>query len=230
MNIEFIVVCHNFVKRFCWFLSSLVQQVPHPFGIIVNVATMGNLDTIKDLYFSKGIMVRPLKYDDKEKFAYRGLVYNDQVAVSTGEYLFFTGADHILHPHTIRRVFENVRAIDGFTSSPNKWDTRAAETDSVVGPVYVHNAWERASLLPILSKGDRRIGGWGIVKRNQISDGLYVDPRKCRDGHLFNDGQKTRSERAFRRRLGTTIIELPPYIHLNHARDKEVGHHIELKR
>ena len=102
---------------------------------------------------------------------------------------------------------------------------------------YINNAFERALALPTmynLDKNQLAPGNMQVVAVDDIvnlSKGLYVNPNKNHDKHLFNEFQKANSDKSFRTRIGKSLpIRLPIQIHLQHARDKEVGHHIEEQR
>jgi len=61
-------------------------------------------------------------------------------------------------------------------------------------------------------------------------NGIYSD-RLVNDRDMFHHGQLARSDRHFRNRMGGSLkIDLPPYIHLGHIRDKELGYHTEEQR
>ena len=61
--------------------------------------------------------------------------------------------------------------------------------------------------------------------------GVYVPAEETKDHHLFDRGQKARSDIQFRKRMGgTTLVDLPVQVHLQHKRDGEEGKHIDDQR
>jgi hypothetical protein len=78
----------------------------------------------------------------------------------------------------------------------------------------------------------QRIGSHIAFRRdvfNTKCEGFYAIKRY--DKHLFDRGMGSRSDRRFRKRMGGTLrCNWPLYVHLNHIRDKELGHHTEEQR
>lgn len=248
--------CHNFQRRTCWMLSSILQQGIWPFNIVVDIACMnGNgqpkTEEIADAFQSRGMDVRLTYINDKEIFARRGLVRNVQTENAIKEkadYIFYTDADNVYHPDFFQKLIEKLDAIGSTVTnciySCNKMHTIKEATDIVLMDninelPFIDKAFERALSIPMLViekdkiKNGAAPGCMQIVAIEDMiekCDGIYCDlPNK--DQHLFDQGQKAWSDMHFRGRIGqSTKIRLPLYIHLQHNRDKEVGRHIEEQR
>ena len=101
---------------------------------------------------------------------------------------------------------------------------------------YIPHTYLRASAIPRTSKGNKPVAAGcqqvcSMAAIKEKTGGLYVPEGKCRDSHLFNKGQKAKSDKQFRTAMGgSTHYPLPMQIHMNHLRDKEEGHHLEGQR
>jgi hypothetical protein len=111
--------------------------------------------------------------------------------------------------------------------------------------MYINNCYERIfneTELEVIGNGIcfngkpriKNIGGHLIFSRKTITernDGYYIKPEECCDRHLFNKGQRSRSDIALKRKIGRQRISgLPKLIHLNHNRDKDFHRHLEEQR
>lgn len=256
MKIYFAFQCHNFQRRTCWMLSSILQQTIWPFDIVIDIACLrGNgypsTEEVAGSFQSKGMDVRLTYIDDRDIFARRGLVRNIQTQNAINDksdYIFYTDADNVYHPDFFKILVEKLEKqgnqIDNCIYSCNKMHTIKEATDIVlmdtIGELpFIDKAFERALSIPmlIIEKDKIKNGAApGCMQVVAIKDmiekcnGIYCDlPDK--DQHLFNQGQKAWSDMHFRGRIGqSTKIRLPLYIHLQHTRDKEVGKHIEEQR
>ena len=245
--IEFMIFCHNFQKRLSWVLSSLAQQIAPP-EFAVQVASLRNngTPTTEEVLaeFEHRFPVKHVVYDDKEGIARRGIIRNRQIELSTGEWFFFADADHVFHPYFLLTLgkyigIDSIIKHRGCLTSDNKITTDATSTDHVIGQesgIYVNQAFERVQSIPMIDFPTRHIAGGccQIVNRKTVEErtgGLYVNPKRCRDFHLFNYIQCARSDMQFRDKLARTkFLELPTMIHLNHTRDKVLGYHTEEQR
>jgi len=250
----FALQCHNFQRRMCWMLSSIVQQSCFPFDITIDIACQhGNGDPstedVAKSFNDIGLKTNLTLVYDINTFARRGLVRNIQVRNAIkGKYshVYFADADHIYHPEFFAGLLNwiNRNGNDAhaciFSRAKIHTTTDAADDamiDSYTEMPYISNAYERALTLPTmyhLDKNQLAPGNMQVVAVDDIvnlSGGLYVDPNENPDRHLFDEYQKARSDMVFRVRIGKSIpIKLPPQVHLQHARDKETKHHIEDQR
>lgn len=222
------LLCQDFQKRLCWMLSSLVDQKdPPPFRL--DVATFkdnGKPTTLSvtEFFLAKGLSVYLREYDDMERMSRRGLVRNDQVKDCRTTWIWFADADHVLHPEYLNRLAKELTRI-GPTShcvsagrmSMAPWD---AEIDASVkdDPVYIEDAFGRASRQVLRGMGKPGIGHTQIAHVASIPDGVYVP-----DDATWDRAWLTRSDVQFRHRTGQ-VISLPMWftknqIHLNHERN-----------
>jgi hypothetical protein len=255
MKIYFAFQCHNFQLRTCWMLSSILQQEIWPFKIIVDIACMPNNgipNTTEQIaeYFSKNQMdVRLSLFTDKDIFARRGLIRNEQTKKfidSNFDYIFFADADNVYPKNFFKRLIQDLKLIDKnfYTCiySPAKMHTLKNETNDLINSTkielpYIKESFARSLNLPKmeipieLQKNGAAAGCMQVVSRKTIIDKcneIYCSI-KNKDRHMFN--QKAWSDMHFRGRIGkSTRVRLPAYIHLQHNRDKEFKKHIEEQR
>ena len=111
-----------------------------------------------------------------------------------------------------------------------------ATTDRLVStytyPCVVPSSYDKASKLPYTKKPNKGAGFCQIANVEALRTqhgGVYVNPRNNPD-YSWAKYSRCRSDVQFRRRLGKCRLDLPYFIHLQHSRDNEVGHHIEEQR
>lgn len=254
MLMYFAVQCHNFQKRLCWQLSSILEQVDNPIRIIIEVASLQKngipstekvIEEFKALGLDCNIFV--YKSQSKTRFSKRGYIRSDQIKRAKKlkcDYIFFADCDNVYHPKFFNKLYHilNQKNLDkGVLSGKLKYHTDVTHTNRIVdralvNGIYIRNAFIRANYLPRVVKNNKPIAGGGMQVCRlktifKLSKGVYVPAKKSKDRDLFVKGQKARSDIQFRRRMGGSImVTLPPQIHLNHERDKEAGYHLEKQR
>lgn len=250
MHIRMAVQCHNFQQRFCWQLSSILEQEPFEARLSIEVACMplnGNPSTeyVCDFFRGRGLDVEEYYYP-KEIFAKRGLVRNEQIqhAKDIGcDWIFYVDADHIYHPDYFKELVNALKKSKAdnchFSSYKEYAETESSNQHARLAAMcpYIVDAYRRAdNEMPKLNKRSRAIayGGCQICRIDDIerkNNGIYIEPDQCRDKHLFRKGQRARSDIQFRRRMGGgTQLHLPKVIEMSHVRDKEVGYHVTDQR
>jgi len=249
MRIFFAVVCHNFQRRFAWQLSSLAQQNQFDAELVVDVACLPDNGEPSTEYLAYAFQDRldvRLSYYDGETFARRGLVRNEQIklAESVGaDWVFFADCDNVYHPVFFQELVMSLNgehknaknclySVEKLHTDPMRtnYHARLAKDRS-----YIPDAYGRAIRIPMIHKENKicAAGCMQVVRLDAImkKGGMYVHPGQCLDYHLFRRGQRARSDKQFREMMGGgTRLFLPVQIHLNHERDKELGHHSEAQR
>jgi len=243
------VFCHHFEHRFCWMLSSLLQQDPGDVEFIVDAGYVRDTGSptcreVLDFFEREGLRVKHTDYgkDEMETYQKRGFVRNRQLAECTTDWIWFGDCDM-----GVRKDFLTTFAtvIDGLapenigkmlTSARYSTDKPPDATDRLVQehsyPCVVPDAYDRAWALPKRKK--RNIGAGycqiaNVAKLRENHRGLYVDPEYSPD-NSWRRYWKTRSDSSFRSKLGKMRVPLPPFIHLQHTRDNEHRKHIEVQR
>lgn len=248
MLIYFAVQCHNFELRFRWQLSSILQQRGKLPVIFVDCAILEGDDN--PLRFPRTeaqpgmLLYHPT---DRETFARRALTRTQQIDRAKylgADYIFFADCDHIYAQRFFCKLYRYLRTKgkDVTNCIHSKWQvhTQVEPTDVACeelreNPIMPY-AWARAMKLPYRPKINRPVaaGNMQVCKLDAIYEktgGVYVPARKTKDKHLFDHGQHARSDIQFRNRMGgTTSIDLPAMVHLQHRRDKEEGKHLEEQR
>lgn len=254
MHIRFAIQCHNFQRRLCWQLSSILQQNPFDADLSIDIACMENngepsTEYVMEVFTAKGLNI---SFDSiyrgghgKEKFAKRGLVRNDQIESAIEDecdWIFFADCDNVYHPDFFNQLVEQLKTTKATNCiySKEKIHTEVEDTNAhaklAMQSSLIRDAYLRAQKIKKTGKRNKNVAA-GCMQVCRVSDiveknnGLYVDPEKTRDSHLFKCGQGAKSDKQFRRAMGgSTRIYLPTQIHMNHFRDKEEGYHLEEQR
>jgi len=243
--IYFCTLCERFERRLAWQLQSIAEQEDCPRLLIEIAMLMGNARA-RDLCYHfrnyHGMDCIAQNYQ-RDTFAYRGYVRNRQIQIAKAagaDYIFFADCDNVYHPAFFRLLLEQ---LDGMSetkcvAAKGKIHTERDATDEACldfdAAPFPDDAYRIAAELPRMKKGNRPIAGGGmqVCRMSELLEktgGIYVEQTK--DSHLFTKGQRAKSDIQFRKVMsGSTMIDLPPEIHLQHYRDKEEGHHLEDQR
>jgi len=186
-----------------------------------------------------GVNIHETIITDRDLFARRGLVRNIQVENAWGsDWIFFADCDNVYHPHFFCRLARALEQVDGegcyFSRAKYHTDVKATKpfADLTLQNKSINYSYERACKIPRIEKANKNVAaGCMQVVRTERTGGYYVEKRKCRDSHLFDKGQRARSDIGFRKRMGGSVaLDLPVQVHLNHRRDKEEGAHLNVQR
>ncbi len=252
MRIRFCCVCLNYELRHRFMVSSLLQQVGDIPDVHIDTAVLEGAQNPERFPADAVQALSPhlsLRYysTERETFAKRGLVRNEQLAraISAGaEWIWFADCDRVYHPDFVAKLTKRLRTDLADCALPITYKWRfSTDFDATVpliaahrNETYIQGAYALAAKLPI---AERRFslaasGGMQVCRVGAIiakTGGVYVNPRRPRDKHLFEHGQRAFSDLHFRKNMGGSVaISLPRALHLEHNRDKEQGHHIEEQR
>jgi len=247
----FCALCLHFERRLCWQLSSIAEQINAP-EMRIEVAgcegEMKKLDRIAEHFGGRhGLNIRAISYN-VDTFAKRGLVRNQQILnakKSGAEWIFFADCDVIYAPDFFKclnmYLDRMTKGVTNCIAAACKQHVSKYAVEKVLEQMgrtlFIDGSYATAQRLrpQIGRKCVNQAGGGMQVCRIADIDrkncGLYVDPAENKDRHLFDFGQRAWSDKQFRKAMGgSTMINLPPEIHLQHSRDKEVGYHIVNER
>jgi len=253
MLIYHCVSCLNYELRHQWEVSSVVESYgDHMPDIILDVATLKGADN--PLRYPQAEAAKrnyrvKLRYypTDKETFAYRGMVRNEQIAraiEAKADWVYFSDCDRAYHPtyfSELCRHLKKLRRCNKLVAVRKRLCTDLDHTaqlikDSHADGFHHVNAYYRASMLPLAWTRWYLLatGGMQVVRLARLKElgGYYANPNKRkRDQNMFTDGQRAHSDVYFRKRVGGShMVTLPPSLHLEHSRDKEAGKHLEEQR
>ena len=248
MRLLFAVQCHRFERRLAWQLSSIAGQLGDIPDILIDVATLAGTgyvgQVVADVMGHCDHAFSLRQYGKIDRFAYRGYMRTDQILLARQnkcDWVFFADCDNVYSPDFFALLKAEIDKADpkdsGCIYSVAKHHTEVSATDVAVmhgENTYKADAYEAALKLPRIKKANKNVaaGCMQVCALESImsrTGGSYVE--KTKDTHLFNKGQGARSDIQFRRIMGGgRRIELPAQIHLNHARDKEAGKHLEDQR
>lgn len=240
MLVEVVVSVHQFQRRWCWQLSSLLQRNP---GVRVRVLAAAIKGTgeptalaCADHFRGLGLEVTLMEYPDTSRFQYRGLVRTDAVKQSQADWLVFTDADMVYPPDWFEKLAALSPTMDATKCSfTGRYSTLLNPTEKLVegtvqaAPALVPTAWKLARGLPSkpmpnVGAGFCQIIGGDFMRKR----GFYV--KRSRDWNWEKRYSKCRSDIQFRRKVGHACVGLPWLVHLQHVRDSDFGSHTEVQR
>jgi len=251
LKIFFAVQCHNFQQRFAWQLSSLLEQDPFGAELKIDVACMVKNGIPSTEYLCYAFANRGLDvgytYYRREVMARRGVVRNWQTKAAQvwgADWIFYADCDNVYSKDFFKLLVEGLQGplanVTNCIYSKAKAHTVTEQTDEYARLAmqcpYIPYAYLRASHIPRLTKGNKPVaaGCMQVCNMGAIqakTGGVYVPEKSCRDSHLFDRGQKAKSDKQFRRAMGgSTQYSLPIQYHFGHDRDKELGYHSEAQR
>jgi len=221
MTLTLAIFCHNFEHRFCWMLSSLLQQLPSNVDLTVDAAFVlgtGNptcLDVL-DFFAEQGLKIRYTQFEKDESAIYkkRGFVRNRQLFQCQEDWIWFGDCDMCVRGDFLQTFEKIVGELSDEDSRRMLTCTRYSTmkppgpTDELVAtytyPCVVEDAYERAWALPHRKKSNIGAGYCQIANVANVREnhgGQYVNPNRNPDND-FDNFWKTRSDRCFRGMLG----------------------------
>lgn len=244
MKIDICIQTHNFNKRLCWMLSSILQQKERKEGIglpelrvcvsfVSDKVTNAGMHKLLDVFSQAGLNICRREYGGFEFFKLRGNVRNRDLENANGtkatdaDWILWADSDMVYHPqffgtlgHLLRTSFRgNMHCLHSKRKS-----TILEETETLIGqyqyPCIIPDAYETADKLQAIEKANIGAGYCQIANVDNLftnHNGLYVE--RAVDNDWDTKGQKARSDQVFRRRLGREKIPLPIQIHLQHTRE-----------
>lgn len=255
-SITIAIQCHNFQKRLCFMLSSLLAQKKQSrYHLTVDIAHYaGNgipsTDELISFFTSQGLDIFSRTYNNYERFKYRGLTRNDQIASCKTNLLLFADTDMVYHPRFFYRMIELVTTDEQYKNyegimTCGRWsqdNSIIEKTNEFVAsliqdkPVYIKDIWSLADQkLEKVSRGNVGAGFFQLINMSKCKHGgFYVEEEHCKDYDWEEKGQKAKSDQQFKRRIGIKK-RMPSWysnaqIHLNHFRDNMFQKHLEEQR
>lgn len=232
MRLDFCVLCHNYQRRLCWVLSSIVQQIgdiPEITIYISSIKNNGNPKTEKVVKeFSKKLNIKHIIHKKIDEILVRETVRNRQVKESNSEWIFFGDCDHVFPVNFFELLkqklsFPRYKKLNGILYSPWRFTTEEKPTQEIMQSkrYYIENAYKNALQIPQINKGIVKIAGGAMqLVRRDLIDGYYTN---C-DGPSRKGIIRFNSDIAFRQRFkdGPGLLRLPRMIHLNHLRRQSI--------
>jgi len=246
MHIQVAVQCHYYQNRLCWMLSSIKQQLLVE-GLSVStsiayVKNTGNPSTeeVIDYFKEQEMDIRGVPYPDIEDFQYRGWTRNKQLEECDADWILFADCDMVYPPGFFVAAY-NMLSTEKYKNNPHclhsgRFSTTLNETEDLVNsfkyPCLIEDASTLIQYVPGKKMSNVGAGFCQLVNVKLLKESdhpYYCVPGKKVD-YAYSKFHKTKSDQHFRRRLGREKIPLPLQYHVQHIRDNEVGHHIELQR
>ena len=246
MKIEVIVQAHNFERRLCWMLSSILQQqdMDNVVSVQVTICCMEHSEVSKtaDLFKAKGLNVKKLEWAHLTEFQYRGMTRNKAVKESDADFVIFADAD-MVYPPLFFRYIQHLMITDEWKDCSNcmyseRGSTYLEQTNALVDyytyPCVIPKAWDKASTLKYKLMVNKGAGYFQLVNLKQLRlkhGGCYQVNHLPGDSDWFNGKPwKAFSDVQFRCRLKGKPIPLPMQLHLQHFRNNVTTTNIAIVR
>lgn len=242
---EICVSVHNFEKRFCWAMSSFLQQRDFNLSkLLINIGYIKDTGVPKteeviDFFSSAGLQTKKTCYDNREVFQFRGKVRNEQLQDSNSDWLVYIDCDGVFSPDFFSILDKRVEIIDDKCKCfyCARRSTGVPEGNSIIEnidvyPTIIERAYEKVNKTQLYYERNIGAGYFQMIGRKELMKkfGHYVRPQNCRDYQWENGGSRCRSDMQFRKMVGKVKLDLPQIIHIDHIRDKEFAKHIEDSR
>ena len=235
--------CHNFQRRLCWDLSSILQRtgdVP----VYVRVAHLTGsgsptTEATASPFVRAGMPLARFWWNpaDAEEFQHRGLTRTSILRMSVelgSEWLLFTDCDMVYHPEYWTRLAAELEKRPEFpgilvAGRMSQDDPAPASelVDSLEYPCIVPDAWERAKHLRHVRRSAVGAGYFQLINVRHCPHGGYYSAKP--EDHPWQSGKywRTKSDHRFRRRIGN-VERLPLWftrnaVHLSHVRDNQTA-------
>jgi len=250
------IQCYNFQRRLCWMLNSFLQQTIKD-ELIVDVGYYkenGNPSTESVISFfrEQGLTIKDTCFEDFDEFKKRGLVRNRQLKECATEWLLFSDSDMVYSSIYFERLLDAIDPAFQYIYTTGRMSTTKEVANDVIFkhsyPSIIDNPFGILENVQMEKKRHRSVGAGFSQLINYKSCnhlGFYVDPEGCADWSWDSKGkrkgQRARSDVQFRKHIKRnaqgdySLKKLDDWfnknqIHLNHARDKELGYHLEAQR
>ena len=232
-SITLAIQTHNFNKRLCWMLSSVMEQYGDIPDIKIRLSHIqdSGVNEIRDMFPS--LRIELSTYPDHLYFQYRGLVRNRDLKDITGkpicdsDYILWADSDMVYPPNFFAELKKKVDPDEKRMYFSRRASTHLEPTDNLIDvytyPCVIHDVWRKVSTLNSDLKSNIGAGYCHLANVSHLYNehgGYYVDPAKNKD-HAWSKYPKCRSDQQFRRRVGKCKIDLPVQIHLQHTRASE---------
>lgn len=228
------VCCHNYLKRFGWFISSLMQQVdPPPFYIAASVSNESRAKSLEMLRDSD------LPYDifHWDHRMNRAVARTEHMNDSERDYdwILFTDCDMVFHPDYLQRLSDYLTDANKdvmLHAGRQSCDVAYGNTLADNYKFPIKDSFLRANPFCTIVKRNCGTGYSQIVHRDGPHDRQYPQPDP-REG-LATGIWLSPSDIAFRQ-LYTKRFALPNWfsenqVHLNHERDPDANTHLTTPR
>jgi hypothetical protein len=247
-KITIAIQTHNFQRRLCWMLSSILEQKGDIPQIETDIAFMeGNGDpttrAVIEHFQKLGMQIKTHPYPDLSRFQFRGYTRNDQLKDTDSDWMLFADSD-MVYPDNYFAELNKLLQLDAYKDSPKCLFSgrhsikRSSTVETMMAgysyPCYVEGSFALAAKCrmrvpwPAVGAGYCQIVNVDQVRK--LHDGIYVKEGCSRDWSWERRLQKARSDKQFRQHLGREELKLPVQIHLQHLRDSAVKYHLEDQR
>jgi len=230
MKIEIAIHCHNYQKRLCWMLSSIVQQKGELPELIISIAhekDNGNPTTEKtiDFFRNKGLIINDIVLESGQG-SNRAISRNIITKATLADWILYADSDLVYDPLFFEDLGKQLRKEEVsketrvFGADRHSLDIpfciKYFEEDKREYPCEINDvaliteAWPKQWVT-----GRKTCAGYfqlAKVDAIKAKGGFYSQ----REGDIW---RRTKSDRAFRCHMGGRVpLDVKPIYHLNHDR------------
>lgn len=241
MTIELAIQCYFYQIRFCWMLSSIVQQINNNINLTITCSYLKdkqdgvpcNIDVI-DFFRNKGLNIIGYEYP-MAKMLNRSYFRNDRAKNTKADWIIFADSDMLYDPNFFNDLetqlqlskYQNetrVMGSDRISLHKSESENFLKSYLSYSNPFYVDNVVEKIQHISIINIGGGRVapGYFQLINGDAI--------RKL--GKYSNKHNGFNADVSVRKLMGgNTKINLKPQYHLNHFRNNRyAGKNIQPQR
>lgn len=227
MTIELVIQCYFYQTRFCWMLSSILQQTDNPIDLIISCSYLknkkdgkpSNIDTI-DFFNAKGLNIIGYEYSI-EQMLDRSYFRNDRAKNTKADWIIFADADMLYDPSFFSDMSYQLN-LPEYRDETKVIGSDRISLDIVYSeqffksslnndPFYIDNAVEKIQHIPIINIGGGRVapGYFQLINGNTI--------RKL--GKYSNRHNGFKADMSIKKLLGgVRKANFKKQYHLNHYR------------
>jgi hypothetical protein len=234
MFLEIAINTHNYDRRLCWTLSSLLQQTaPCEYAVMMSYVPGTLTEQVIGCFKAQGMRFTAMIHQP-DCFAVldRGNRRTQMIRAATAEWIALVDSDNVYSPDFLQKLTAELKGIhldSPHCLVPYRQTTQQADVDALVDarsyPCVVPDAFKTISGLP-LSGGRCNLGAGychilNVPSMMEKHGGLY-QPEDLHCDRVSRHGPyKTRSDKVLRRKTGWRKLRphiIPYQIHLQHQR------------
>lgn len=230
MKLEICIHCHNYQKRLCWMLSSILQQEGDVPEILISISYLPNTgnpttEEVISFFTKKGLKILSIPLKEGQEMN-RAIPRNIRAKQSVADWILFADSDMAysvdffadIKSQLLTKQFINETRVIGADrhSLDINFCIKYFEENDIKYPSEIKNVHEIVSSWPVQWIHGSRIaaGNFQLAKVEAIKNkgGIY-------SGRQRDYWRRTKSDRQFRTHMGgRTSMKVKPQYHLNHDR------------
>ena len=230
LKLEICIHCHNYQKRLCWMLSSILQQSGNKPDILVSISYLPNsgkptTESVIKLFREKGLNILDVPLE-KGQESNRAIPRNIRAKATEADWILFADSDLVYEPSFFEDIWKQLES-DQFKNETRvigadryslqiPFCIKYFEEDKREYPCVIDSVADIPKDWPVQWKSGSGIAAGYFQLANvsaiQRKGGVY-------SGRKSDVWRATRSDRQFRVHMGGRVpMNVKKLFHLNHDR------------